>query len=96
MENTVMKIINRIVEAEMTASEQVELTRLEDEVSQARDEVSFCQDDYNHARDYQTGLDLLVELKHSRNVLDITINNLNNYIDVVTKRVMQRITVTDV
>lgn len=91
-----MKIINRIVESEMTVDEQVELTRLEDEVSQARDEVDFCQEEYKNSRDWQTGLDIETDLKLSRIVLDRTINNLNNYIDCITKKVMERITVTDV
>lgn len=91
-----MKIINRIVEASMTPDEQVELMRLEDEVSQARDEVSFWEEEYKNARDWQTGLDMETDLNLSRIVLNRTINNLNNYIDTVTQAVMKRITVTDV
>jgi hypothetical protein len=91
-----MKIINRIVESEMTASEQVELMRLEDDIAQARDEVYFCEEEYKNARDWQTSLDIETDLKLSRIVLDRTVNNLNNYIDSITKTVMERITVTDV
>lgn len=74
-----MKIINRIIEAEMTASEQVELMRLEDEVSQARDE-------------WEEAVDNQFDYSESEAVLSRTINNLNNYIDSITKIVMDRIT----
>lgn len=86
-----MKIINRIVESMMTADEQVELMRLEDEVAQARDEVEFCQEEYKNSRDWQTGLEIETDLKLSRIVFNRTENNLNKYIDSITKEVMARI-----
>ncbi len=83
MEDTV--IINRIVEAEMTADEQVELMRLEDEVSMARDEVEWVDLD----RSYSQYVD-------ARNILHHCEQNLTNYIDSITKKVMERIQSTDV
>lgn len=91
-----MKIIDRIVEAEMTADEQVELTRLEDEVSQARDDVEFAEDSVKNARDHYGYTEARDEVYCNFLILEKTINNLNNYIDSITKKVMERITVTDV
>lgn len=81
-----MKIINRIVESEMTASEQVELMRLEDEVSDARDQLDFAMNDDNSGHDE---LDRLCDI--AQEDLYRCERNLNNYIDSITKIVMDRI-----
>lgn len=75
-----MKIINRIVEVAMTTDEQVELMRLEDEVCQARDE-------YDDA--IEGDCDELVNKYYS--ILNSRIDNLNKYIERITKEVMARI-----
>lgn len=66
-----MFIMNRI-EGQMTYSEQVELTRLEDEVAIAMDDIEFgdCDEDIDSAKKFYLRMQ----------------SNLNKYIDEMTKK----------
>ena len=75
-------MINQKIVAQMTYSEQVELTRLEDECIQAKDSYEFSQVDWNELEN----ADHLSELIICERALEICTNNLNKYINCMTEK----------
>ena len=75
--------INQVIEQKMTYDEQVELTRLEDECSDADDSLWFAQ----NTNDWKEHvLDPVIHINNCVTAVIVTEHNLNKYIAQMTNK----------